>query len=157
MTQDVISKHEQNQVILFITLEEKLKAKDDLQFEAFRQGEDEAFYEVWERFHVLLRKYLNHGFEDVDQLNIFCNGLKLETKMILDVAAGGTMTVVDVEQATRIITVLSSIDRQAQHNRRSVQKRGVLDLNTSDVILAQNKIPTLKIEALTKQMSKLPQ
>ncbi|KAF1878771.1 hypothetical protein Lal_00047443 [Lupinus albus] len=70
----------------------------------FRQGADEAFYEAWERFQVLLRKCLNHGFEDVDQLNIFCNGLKPETKMILDVAAGGTMMDVDAEQATRIIT-----------------------------------------------------
>ncbi|XP_019427133.1 PREDICTED: uncharacterized protein LOC109335455 [Lupinus angustifolius] len=69
--------------------------------------------------------FMRHGFEDVDQLNIFCNGLKPETKMILDVAAGGTMMTVDVEQATRIITALSVIDRQ--------------------------------IEALTKQMSKLPQ
>ncbi|KAF1854650.1 hypothetical protein Lal_00033945 [Lupinus albus] len=32
-----------------------------------------------------------------------------------------------------------------------------MDLNTSDAILAQNKILTQQIEALTKQMSKLPQ
>ncbi|XP_019455104.1 PREDICTED: uncharacterized protein LOC109356228 [Lupinus angustifolius] len=77
--------------------------------------------------------------------------------MILDVAAGGTMMSVDAEQATRIITALSATDRQAQHNKRTVQKRGVLDLSTSDAILAQNKILTQQIEALTKQMSKLPQ
>ncbi|CAL0334640.1 unnamed protein product [Lupinus luteus] len=123
----------------------------------FRQGAEEAFYEAWECFQLLLRKCPNHGFEDIDQLNIFCNGLIPETKMILDAAAGGTMMSVDAEQATRIITALSSTDRQAQHNRRTVQKRGVLDLSTSDAILAQNKILTQQIEALTKQMSKLPQ
>ncbi|XP_019457543.1 PREDICTED: uncharacterized protein LOC109357944 [Lupinus angustifolius] len=123
----------------------------------FRQGAEEAFYEAWEWFQLLLRKCPNHGFEDIDQLNIFYNGLKLETKMILDAAAGGTMMSVDAEQATRIITALSATDRQAQHNRRTVQKRGVLDLSTSDAILAQNKILTQQIEALTKQMSKLPQ
>ncbi|XP_019431425.1 PREDICTED: uncharacterized protein LOC109338606 [Lupinus angustifolius] len=123
----------------------------------FRQGNDEAFYEAWKRFQALLRKCPNHGFEDIDQLNIFCNGLKPETKMILDAAAGGTMMSVDAEQATRIITALSATDRQAQHNRRTVQKRGVLDLSTSDAILAQNKILTQQIEALTKQMTKLPQ
>ncbi|CAL0316919.1 unnamed protein product [Lupinus luteus] len=90
----------------------------------FRQGAEEAFYEAWERFQLLLRKCPNHGFEDIDQLNIFCNGLKPYTKMILDSAAGGTMMSVDAEQATRIITALSSTDRQAQHNRRTVQKRG---------------------------------
>ncbi|XP_019450616.1 PREDICTED: uncharacterized protein LOC109352889 [Lupinus angustifolius] len=123
----------------------------------FRQGVEEAFYEAWERFQMLLRKCPNHEFEDADQLNIFCNGLKPETKMLLDVAAGGTMMVMDAEQATRIITALSATYWQTQHNRRTLQKRGVLDLNTSDAILAQNKILTQQIEALTKQMSKLPQ
>jgi len=33
----------------------------------------------------------------------------------------------------------------------------VLDLSTSDAILAQNKILTQQIEALTKQMSKMTQ
>ncbi|XP_019423052.1 PREDICTED: uncharacterized protein LOC109332523 [Lupinus angustifolius] len=69
---------------------------------------------------MLLRKCLNHGFEDVDQLNIFSNGLKPENKMILDVAAGDTMMAVDDEQATIIITELSATDQQAQHNRRMV-------------------------------------
>ena len=38
-----------------------------------------------------------------------------------------------------------------------MQKKGVLDLSTLDAIIAQNKILTQQIEALTKQMSKLPQ
>ena len=33
----------------------------------------------------------------------------------------------------------------------------MLDLSTTDVIVAQNKILTQQIEALTKQMSKLPE
>jgi len=33
----------------------------------------------------------------------------------------------------------------------------VLDLSTTDAILAQNKILTKQIKALTKQMSKLPE
>jgi len=52
---------------------------------------------------------------------------------------------------------LASTNYQAQHDRKNVQKKGVLDLNTSDAILAQNKILTQQIEALTKKMSKLPQ
>jgi len=45
----------------------------------------------------MLRKCPNHGFEDIAQLNIFHNGLKSDTKMLIDVATGGTMMVVDVE------------------------------------------------------------
>jgi len=52
------------------------------------------------------------------------------------------MMVVDVEQATRIIDALTSTDYQAQHDRQGIQKRGLLELNTSDALLAQNKILT---------------
>ena len=38
-----------------------------------------------------------------------------------------------------------------------VQKKGMFDLSTSDALLAQNKILTQQMEAITKQLSKLPQ
>jgi len=79
----------------------------------FRQGANEAFCETWERFKVILRKGLNHGFEDIAQLSIFPSGLKSNTKMLLDAVASDTMMVVDVEQATRIIDALASTDYQA--------------------------------------------
>jgi len=41
---------------------------------------------AWERFKVLLRRCPNHGFEDIAQLNIFHNGQRPNTKMILDAA-----------------------------------------------------------------------
>ena len=105
----------------------------------------------------MLRRCPNHGFEDIAQLNIFHNGLRPDTKMILDASAGGTMMTVEAKQATRIIDALASTNYQAQHDRYTWQKKGVIDLSTSDAILAQNKILTQHIEALTKQMSKLPQ
>jgi len=52
---------------------------------------------------------------------------------------------------------LASTDYQAQHDRSSVQKKGILELNTQDAILAQNKLLTQQVEALAKQMAKLPQ
>ena len=56
----------------------------------------------------MLRKCSNHGFEDIAQLNIFHNGLKSNTKMLLNVAAGNTMMTVDVEQATKNIDAFTS-------------------------------------------------
>jgi len=38
----------------------------------------------------MLRRCPNHGFEDIAQLSIFINGLKSDTKMLLDAAASGT-------------------------------------------------------------------
>jgi len=88
-----------------------IKAKSDIS--TFQQGNDEAFCDAWERFKTMLRRCPNHGFEDIAQLTIFHNGLRADTKMILDAAVGGTMMVVDAEQATIIIEALASTDYQA--------------------------------------------
>jgi len=103
---------------------------------------------------MILRKCPNHGFEDSAQLSIFLTGLRSDTKMLLDAAAGGTMMTIDVEQATRIITALASTDYQSQYDRKkNTQKEGLLE----DALLAQNKILTQEIEQLTTQMAKFPQ
>jgi len=123
----------------FFPLSRHIKAKSEIS--NFRQGADKAFCATWERFKVILRRCPNHGFEEIPQLNIFRNGLRPNTKMILDVAARGTMMTMNVKQATRIIDALASTDYQAQYDRQSVQKKGVFELNTT-TLLAQKKILT---------------
>jgi len=59
---------------------------------------------------MILRKCPNHGFEDIAQLSIFLTDLRSDTKMLLDVAASGTMMALDVEQATTIIVALGLTD-----------------------------------------------
>jgi len=103
------------------------------------------------------RKFPNHEFEDIARLSIFINGLRSDTKMLLDVVIGDTMMVVDADQATRIIEALATTGYQAQQDRKGHQKRGILELNTANALLAQNKILTRQLEQLTAQMAKLPQ
>jgi len=117
----------------------------------FRKRAIEVFCETQERFKMILRKRQNHGFENITQLSIFLNGLRFDIKMLLDAATSGTMMVLDVEQVTRIIDALASIDYQAQHDRQGIQNKGLFAL------LAQNKILTQQIEQLTAQMDNLPQ
>jgi len=104
----------------------------------FRQGADASFCETWERFKRILRKRLNHGFEDIAQLSIFLNGLGSDIKMLLDAVVGGTMMALDVEQPTIIIDALSSTDYKTQHDRQGLQNKGSLE----DALLAKNKILT---------------
>jgi len=101
---------------------------------------------------VILRKFSNHEFEDVAQLSIFLNGLRFDTKMLLDSAVGDAMMTLDVKQATRIIDALTSTDSQTQYDEQSIKKKGWLE----DALLAQNKMLTQQIEQLTTQMAKLP-
>jgi len=105
---------------------------------------------------MMLRKCPNHGFEDISQLSILLNGLRSDTKMLLDDAASGTMMALNVEQATRIIDALASNDHQAQHDRQGIPKKRLLELNTSNALLTHNKILTQQIETVTVQMAKLP-
>jgi len=139
----------------FFPIYRYIKAKSEIFM--FRQGADESFCETWERFKLMLRKCPNHGFEDIAQLSIFINGLRFDTKMLLDAAAGGTMMIVDADQATRIIEALATTDYQAQHDKQSHQKRGLLELNIADALLSGNKILTQHIKQLIAQMARLPQ
>ena len=124
----------------FFPISRYIKAKSEIYM--FKQEVEESLWETWERFKMMLRKCPNHGFEEIVQLSKFINGLRSDTKMLLDAAAAGTMMVVDVEQAMRIIDALATTDYQAQHDRQGHQKRGLLELNTADALLGQNKILT---------------
>jgi len=57
----------------FFHLSRYIKAKSEIS--NFRQGVDKALCAAWERFKAMLRRFPNHGFEEIAQLNIFHNGL----------------------------------------------------------------------------------
>src|ERR1043165_9832081 len=64
----------------------------------------------------------------------------------------------NAEDAIVIIDRMALNDLQSQHDRNPSQRRpSVLELNTNDAILAQNKLLSQQVELLTQQMSKLPQ
>ena len=123
----------------------------------FSQGSDEPFYETWERFKSLLQRCPNHGFGDAAQLHIFYSGLKPQTKMILDASAGGIMMSKIPEEAIVIIDSILANDYQSHHDRAPVQRKGIMEMDTQNAILAHNKLLTQQIEALTKQIGQLPQ
>ncbi|WP_254554240.1 retrotransposon gag family protein, partial [Salmonella enterica] len=54
----------------------------------FRQNFDENFGEAWERFKDLLRKCPHHEFTELQQINIFYNGLNGNDQDSLNAAAG---------------------------------------------------------------------
>ena len=56
---------------------------------SFHQFPDESLSEALERFKGLLRRTPTHGFSEPIQLNMFINGLRPQTKQLLDASAGG--------------------------------------------------------------------
>ncbi|XP_058761462.1 uncharacterized protein LOC131634855 [Vicia villosa] len=123
----------------------------------FTQGSNESLNEAWERFKSMLRKCKGHGFDDLTEIHIFRNGLQPVHKTLFDAIAGGSLMSKSAEDAIMIIDRMALNDLQTQHDRiQSQRKPGVLELNTNDSILAQNKILSQQVELLTKKMSKLP-
>ena len=124
----------------------------------FTQESNESLNEAWERFKSMLRKCKGHGFDELTQIHIFLNGLQSTHKTLLDATAGGSLMSKNAEEAKVIIDRMALNDRQSQHDRSPSQRKpGVLELNTNDAILAQNKLLSQQVELLTQQMAKLPQ
>jgi len=55
----------------------------------FHQFPDESLSEALERFRDLLRRTPIHGFSEPIQLNMFIDGLRSQTKQLLDASTGG--------------------------------------------------------------------
>ena len=66
---------------------------------SFHQFVDESLSEALERFCGLLRKMPTHGFLEPIQLNIFINGLRPQSKQLLDASAGGKIKLKTPEEA----------------------------------------------------------
>ena len=124
----------------------------------FAQATNESLNEAWERFKSMIRKCKGHGFDELTLVHIFRNGLQSVHKTLLDATAGGSLLSRSAEEAVSIINKMALNDLQGQHNRSATQRTpGILELGTSDAILAQNKLLSQQVELLTQQMSKLPQ
>ncbi|MCI35897.1 hypothetical protein A2U01_0057118, partial [Trifolium medium] len=109
----------------------------------FSQGSNETLCEAWERYKSMLRKCPNHGFDELTQIHIFRNGLLQHPKLLLDATAGGSLLSLSAADATTIIEKMALSDRQGEYNRNPAQKKpGILELDTSDAVLAQNKLLT---------------
>ena len=85
----------------------------------------------------MLRRCPNHSFNDAAQLHIFYSGLKPQTKMILDASVGGTMMSKSSKEAIVIIDSIAASDYQSHHDRALIQRKGMMELDTQNAILAQ--------------------
>ena len=69
----------------------------------FHQFLDESLSEALERFCGLLRKTPTHGFSEPIQLNIFIDGLRPQSKQLLDASVGGKIKLKTPEEAMELI------------------------------------------------------
>ena len=124
---------------------------------SFHQFPDESLSEALERFRGLLRRTPTHGFSEPIQLNMLIDGLRPQTKQLLDASAGGKIKLKTLEEATELIENMSASDHAILRDKtHQPTKKSLLELSSHDALLAHNKLLFRQLEILIETLGKLP-
>ncbi|KAL4324452.1 hypothetical protein GQ457_11G024450 [Hibiscus cannabinus] len=121
------------------------------QITSFRQEDDEAMHEAWERYRDLFRRCPMHGLPEWTQVSIFYNSVNTLTRMMLDASANGTLLDKPPRESLEILEKLAQNDYQHPTARRGSARRGPAQLDYSDNILAQIASLTNMVKNIQKQ------
>ena len=117
---------------------ESKTAEGKVAISSFHQFLDESLSEALERFRGLLRK---NRFSIPIQLNIFIDGLRLQSKQLLDASAGGKTKLKTPEEAMKLIENMAASDSAILRDRAHIPtKKSLLELTSQDALLAHNKL-----------------
>ena len=109
----------------------------------FTQLDDESIHNAWERY-----KASNHRLPPWLEIQFFYNGLQPYTKMIINVAAGGSLMSKNLEEARDLLDKMSTNHYQCQSTRGPAKKIvGVHEIDTLSVIQAQLAVITKRLGA----------
>ena len=102
---------------------------------SFHQFPDESLSEALERFRGLLRKIPTHRFSEPIQLNIFIDGLRPQSKQLLDASDGGKIKLKTPEEAMDLIENMAASDIAILRDRAHVPtKKSLLELTSQDAL-----------------------
>ena len=120
---------------------ESKTAEGKMEISSFHQFPDELLSEELDRFHGLLRKMPTHGYNEPMQLNIFIDGLRPQSKQLLDASAGEKIKMKTPEEAIKLIENMAASDHTILRDRAyTPTKRSLLELTAQDATLSQNKL-----------------
>ncbi|KAK8636891.1 hypothetical protein V6N13_064326 [Hibiscus sabdariffa] len=121
------------------------------QITSFRQEDDEAMHEAWERYRDLFRRCPMHGLPEWTQVSIFYNYVNTPTRMMLDASANSTLLDKPPIEGLEILEKLTQNDYQHPTTHRGTMRRGTTQLDSSDTILAEISTLTNMVKNLQKQ------
>ncbi|WJX14409.1 hypothetical protein P8452_04679 [Trifolium repens] len=120
----------------------------------FEQGDAESLYDAWERFKLCLKKCLKHGIDTHAQMQHFTQGLRAQTRMLLDASAGGSLKNKNEQEAMELIESMAQNEYRANNDRGAKKKPGMLELEANSAMLAEQKLMNNKMEALVQHFTK---
>ncbi|KAK8540260.1 hypothetical protein V6N12_046548 [Hibiscus sabdariffa] len=89
------------------------------QITSFRQEDDEAMHEAWERYRDLFRRCPMHGLPEWTQVSIFYNSVNTLMRMMLDASANGTLLDKPPREGLEILDKLAQNDTEPEVERFS--------------------------------------
>ncbi|WJX48074.1 hypothetical protein P8452_34685 [Trifolium repens] len=120
----------------------------------FEQGDAESLYDAWERFKLCLKKCHKHGIDTHAQMQHFTQGLRAQTRMLLDASAGGSLKNKNEQEAMELIESMAQNEYRANNDRGAKKKPGMLELEANSAMLAEQKLMNNKMEALVQHFTK---
>ncbi|KAG9458288.1 hypothetical protein H6P81_002796 [Aristolochia fimbriata] len=103
----------------------------------FMQEPEEHLSEAWERFNGLLKRCPNHKIELWSQIEIFYNGLDINTKSMIDAASGGSISKKNPEEVHQLIEEMTANMYQYPMERSSKKAAGIYKMDSSTTTQAQ--------------------
>ena len=90
-------------------------------------------------------------------MNIFTDGLRPQSKQLLDASTRGKIKLKTPEEAMELIKNMAVSDHAILRDRTHIPtKRSLLELSSQDTLLEQNKLLAKQLESLIETLSKLP-
>ncbi|KAK2361486.1 hypothetical protein QL285_086628 [Trifolium repens] len=120
----------------------------------FEQGDAESLYDAWERFKLCLKKCPKHGIDTHAQMQHFTQGLRAQTRMLLDASAGGSLKNKNEQEAMELIESMAKNEYRANNDRGAKKKSGMLQLEENSALLAESKLMNTKMETLLQHFTK---
>jgi len=99
----------------------------------FKQQEGEVLYAAWEMFKLLLKRCPGHKSSEMDIMQAFTTGLKLDTRMLLDASAGGTMKIKTTDEVRELIDNMSLNEYRGHTEEEATPKKKGYDRSKDSV------------------------
>ncbi|XP_061337742.1 uncharacterized protein LOC133284687 [Gastrolobium bilobum] len=118
----------------------------------FTQLEGETMCAAWNIFKDLMRRCPHYNLTTGNQVRIFFNGCTPDIRMVLNGAAIGTIKSLRENETLELIERMTANENEGLTSKH---KRGILQLEGNDVMLAENKLLSQQMANLTSKLDKM--
>lgn len=107
--------------------------------------ESESLSNAWERFKLLLRKYLNHIMSAIEQMTHFIDSLRIQKRMLRNASTRGKLRVKTYKESKTLIE--NMCQNEYRSSERVVKQKGFRAVDQNTTLAAQIQyFPTSQVQ-----------